>query len=292
MKAWNFYLALMSLILLVALISCTPPPDKVGQTPGSADDTQVAEEDTSATDETETPADLTDNGDPEMQESVGKMDEVTADAVEDELPADEGEPVEEEPAEEEPAEEEPEPVETAELTIDNIFTNYENWPPESITPDEVDFLRDLVIVMETTKGTIKLKVFPDAAPIHSANFVKLVRDGFYNGSVFHRVLYDFMSQAGMAADGSEVDYRLPAEIGLPHRAGTLAAARQADQVNPHRMSSGCQFYLVHTDTSGQHLNGQYSAFGQIIEGLDVNLELTITGRGEADVITRAYIETE
>lgn len=96
----------------------------------------------------------------------------------------------------------------------------------------------------------------DETPIHRDNFLKLVAEGYYNGTLFHRVIRDFMIQGGdpesvnapsdkMLGVGGP-DYTLQAEIcdGLFHRRGALAAARQGDEVNPERRSSGSQFYIV------------------------------------------------
>ena len=96
----------------------------------------------------------------------------------------------------------------------------------------------------------------DETPIHRDNFVKLVKEGYYDGTLFHRVMKDFMIQGGdpdskgaptgkMLGVGGP-DYTLEAEIkdGLFHKRGALAAARQGDEVNPERRSSGSQFYIV------------------------------------------------
>ena len=84
---------------------------------------------------------------------------------------------------------------------------------------------------------------------------------------------------------------------MPHVGGSLAAARTGETVNPERRSSGSQFYLVHTDTSANFLDGNYSVYGQIVEGLDVNLSLSVnydrTGpmkHTETDYIIRAWVE--
>ena len=157
------------------------------------------------------------------------------------------------------------------------------------------------IVLETTKGTIKLRLFPDRAPIHSANFVKLVQDGFYDGLIFHRIIPGFMSQGGdpEGTGSGGPGYQIPAEMGVPHEAGALAAARLGDQVNPERKSSGSQFYLCHDDTGCKHLDGNYSVYGKIVEGLEVNTSLTVTYDQsgpiegiEPDKIIKASIITE
>ena len=180
--------------------------------------------------------------------------------------------------------------------------------------------------MEACKGTVRVKIetrlgdivvrLYDATPLHRDNFVKLVKEGYYDGTLFHRVIKNFMIQGGdpdskgapadkfLGEDGS--DYSLDAEIrtGLYHKRGALAAAREGDDVNPERKSSGSQFYIVwgrtfsprqieyldeklkmeHPETGGlsemqqriygsqggtPHLDGQYTVFGEVEEGLDV-----------------------
>lgn len=110
--------------------------------------------------------------------------------------------------------------------------------------------------IETNFGNIVVKLYEDT-PLHRDNFVKLVEDGTYEGVLFHRVIKDFMIQAGdpesknAAKDAQlgsgDVGYTIPAEFVYPkhfHKKGALAAARQGDQVNPEKASSGCQFYIV------------------------------------------------
>lgn len=115
---------------------------------------------------------------------------------------------------------------------------------------------DVIVNIETTEGNIKAVLFGDT-PKHRDNFIKLAKDGFYNGVLFHRVINEFMVQTGDpnskdAPAGKRLGeggpgYTLDAEIVYPrhfHRRGALAAARQADAVNPERRSSGSQFYFV------------------------------------------------
>ncbi len=113
--------------------------------------------------------------------------------------------------------------------------------------------RDVELI--TTKGTIRLRFYDDT-PLHRDNFLKLARNHFYDGILFHRVIREFMIQAGdpkskTAADTARLgnggpSYTIPAEIRTAyfHRKGVLAAARTGDQVNPQRASSGSQFYIV------------------------------------------------
>ena len=111
------------------------------------------------------------------------------------------------------------------------------------------------VKIETTLGDITVRLY-DETPIHRDNFVKLVKEGYYDGTLFHRVIKDFMIQGGdpdskRAPAGKMLgvggpDYTLEAEIknNLYHKRGALAAARQGDEVNPERRSSGSQFYIV------------------------------------------------
>lgn len=115
---------------------------------------------------------------------------------------------------------------------------------------------DMLVDIKTTAGDIRVRLFGDT-PRHRDNFVKLVKEGYYDGVLFHRVIKEFMIQTGdpdsksakkgqMLGSGGP-GYQVDAEIVYPkhfHQRGALAAARQADQVNPERKSSGSQFYIV------------------------------------------------
>ena len=115
----------------------------------------------------------------------------------------------------------------------------------------------VIVKISTPKGDIRVRLY-DETPQHRDNFVKLVNEGFYNGTLFHRVIKGFMIQGGdpdsigapagkMLGTGGP-GYNVPAEIVYPqlfHKRGALAAARQSDEVNPERESSGSQFYLVY-----------------------------------------------
>lgn len=115
---------------------------------------------------------------------------------------------------------------------------------------------DVIVNISTTMGDIKVLLYGDT-PKHRDNFIKLVNEGFYNGTLFHRVINEFMVQAGDpeskgAPAGKRLGtggpgYNIEAEIVYPehfHKRGALAAARQGDNVNPERKSSGSQFYIV------------------------------------------------
>ena len=110
--------------------------------------------------------------------------------------------------------------------------------------------------IKTPEGDILVRLYDDT-PRHRDNFLKLAREGYYDGTLFHRVIKDFMIQGGdpdsrnapagkMLGTGGP-DYTLPAEIAYPqryHKRGALSAARLGDEVNPERESSGSQFYIV------------------------------------------------
>ena len=121
---------------------------------------------------------------------------------------------------------------------------------------DVNMEKETVLKIETSMGDIKVKLYNET-PKHRDNFIKLAKDGTYNGTLFHRVIKDFMVQAGdpesknapkgkMLGSG-DVGYTVPAEFVYPkyfHKKGALSAARQGDEVNPKKESSGCQFYIV------------------------------------------------
>lgn len=112
-----------------------------------------------------------------------------------------------------------------------------------------------LVRLETTLGNITVKLYNET-PGHRDNFIKLVKEGAYDSTLFHRVIRSFMVQAGdpeskhasdtATLDNGDVGYTLPAEFNptLFHKKGALAAARQGDDVNPEKASSGCQFYIV------------------------------------------------
>lgn len=123
--------------------------------------------------------------------------------------------------------------------------------------------------IETNTGTMIIEFYPEVAPLTVKQISTLVKEGFYDGVSFHRVLPNFMVQGGdptgTGSGGSELP-NIPAEFSKTahHKKGTLAMARTGD---PN--SANSQFYICHTDTSCKHLDGQYTVFGQVVEGLDV-----------------------
>jgi len=132
------------------------------------------------------------------------------------------------------------------------------------------------VVLETVLGDIVIRLKEADAPKTTANFKKLVSEKYYDGTYFHRVIPGFMIQGGdpnsknadAADDGlGGPGYTVPAEIKLPHLRGSVATARQGDQVNPAKESSGSQFFI---DVAPQPSldRGGYTVFGEVIQGMD------------------------
>ncbi|MEX5214107.1 MAG: peptidylprolyl isomerase [Nitrospiraceae bacterium] len=128
-------------------------------------------------------------------------------------------------------------------------------------------------LIKTKHGEIELKFFPDVAPNHVENFVKLAKSGFYNGTIFHRVIPGFMIQGGdpNTKDLSKKDtygmggpgYNVKAEFNeIPHKRGIVSMARSADPD-----SAGSQFFIVVEDS--RFLDRKYTAFGEVTKGIGV-----------------------
>lgn len=191
--------------------------------------------------------------------------------------------------------------------------------PAEVKLRKKDYKRDVELV--TDSGTMVIRL-SDATPLHRDNFLKLVKSGYYDGVLFHRVISQFMIQtgdpdskgapAGQPLGNGSPGYTIPAEFrpALFHRKGVIAAAREGDQVNPSKASSGSQFYIVQgkkfTDgamdtlerrrnivipadqrevykTIGgtPHLDQQYTVFGQLIRGEDVLDRIAATPTSKA-----------
>ncbi len=197
--------------------------------------------------------------------------------------------------------------------------------------DKNDRIGKTEVVIETDRGKITLRLFDDT-PVHRDNFIRLAKAGAYDGIIWHRVVKDMLIQSGdpklkargeaLTVDTSQMNYTLPAEIRYPryyHRAGALAAAREGNDVNPEKRSSGTQFYIVggtvytpgklaevhqlmqdadtlhkipalteaqkktYTTKGGAaHLDGEYTIFGQVVDGLEVVKYLTHTPTDEKE----------
>ncbi len=199
-----------------------------------------------------------------------------------------------------------------------------------------------LVIITTPYGDMKLELYNET-PGHRDNFIKLVQENYYNGTLFHRVIKDFMIQGGdPESKGASANkklgsggpgYTLPAEIDhrFIHKKGALSAARQGDNVNPMKESSGSQFYIVqgkvtdavvvlqmearrnsqyheheqwnYTDdqvntyaTIGgtPHLDGSYTVFGELVEGLEVldmiaNAPINKQNRPQSDIVMEMYL---
>jgi cyclophilin family peptidyl-prolyl cis-trans isomerase len=152
--------------------------------------------------------------------------------------------------------------------------------PMSVDPNQI---YEATIV--TSKGNIVAELYTDT-PESVNNFVTLAQNGFYDGLTFHRVEPGFVIQGGdpKGDGGGSPGYTIPAEINHNHSKGALAWARTSDEVNPERRSSGSQFYITLDETP--HLDGAYSVFGQVIEGMDVAEKIAV-----GDKIERIDIST-
>jgi len=180
---------------------------------------------------------------------------------------------------------------------------------------------ETMVLIETPYGNIKAKLY-NSTPQHRDNFIKLAKDGFYDGLLFHRVLPNFMIQggdpkskgapAGQRLGSGGPGYTIPAEIGAKHFRGALAAARTGGPSNPDMRSSGSQFYIVQNGISPNMnqiiaqnqssgviysqaeidyykqvggypgLDGGYTVFGQVIEGMDAVDKIAAVQRDAAD----------
>ena len=126
-------------------------------------------------------------------------------------------------------------------------------------------MSDLIATFATSRGSIRVQLYPDKTPLTAASFVNLARRGFYNGLSFHRVIPDFMIQGG-CPQGSGTGgpgYRFEDEVGtgLSHARGVLSMANAGPGTN------GSQFFITHVATPW--LDGKHTVFGTVIEGMDV-----------------------
>ncbi len=159
-------------------------------------------------------------------------------------------------------------------------------PPRPMSESEA---RTEVVVLETSMGNIVIQLNDVAAPRTCGNFRKLVSNGFYSHTIFHRVIPHFMIQGGDPNSRGEdrrtyglgdPGYTLPAEIGLKNVAGAVAMARLPDASNPQRASNGSQFYICVADCPS--LDDQYTVFGHVIRGMDTVKKIASAPRDKND----------
>ncbi len=141
----------------------------------------------------------------------------------------------------------------------------------------------ILIEMENGKN-IKLELYPEHAPVTVQNFIDLVNKGFYDGLIFHRVIRGFMIQGGcpQGRGTGGPGYSIKGEFAangvrneLRHTRGVVSMARSQDPD-----SAGSQFFIMHADAP--HLDGQYAAFGRVVEGMDTVDEIALAATGHGD----------
>ena len=161
-----------------------------------------------------------------------------------------------------------------------------------------------VVVLETSFGRIVIELDDISAPRTCGNFRKLVSDHYYDHTLFHRVIPNFVIQGGDPNSKSEdrtsygqgdPGYTLPAEIRLKHTVGAVAMARLPDSANPQRESNGSQFYICLAACPS--LDGQYTVFGHVIRGMDVANKIAGQARDQHDdplsrIEMEAHFETK
>jgi len=162
-----------------------------------------------------------------------------------------------------------------------------------VPPPQDTSTKDTLLLLSTSFGNMYMYMYK-GTPLHRANFHKLVSEGFYNETEFHRIIPGFMIQGGdpLSKDDNRSNdgtggpgYTIPAEINTSkytHITGAVAAARIGNQQNPQRASSGSQFYISVDGAGTAQLDGEYTVFGQVIKGVEVAQTIVQQPRGTAD----------
>ena len=163
--------------------------------------------------------------------------------------------------------------------------------PDTNPGPEVE--KEKIVRIKVKYGDIYIWLHKET-PLHRDNFLKLTSEGFFDSTTFHRAVPDFVIQGGdpNSRDENTADdgqggpgYQIDAEIDsrFPHVYGAVGAARQADNVNPQRKSSGSQFYIVVNKNGTPNLNGAYTVFGKVIKGMEVAELISKLPRNRFDV---------
>lgn len=173
------------------------------------------------------------------------------------------------------AEDKPSAPETTEQT-----TEKQKPADTTLAFDPASLPEEPIFQIHTTEGTITVLLYADT-PLHRDNFIRLASRHYYDSVLFHRVIYNFMIQTGDPLTKNPAnearfgtggpDYTIPAEFvaAHTHKKGALAAARMGDTANPRKESSGSQFYIVQNPEVCSHLDGEYTVFGETLDGFDV-----------------------
>ena len=149
--------------------------------------------------------------------------------------------------------------------VPNVVPESLDGPKKAKVKAQLEGAGDMIAVVKTNMGTFSFEFYPDDAPQTVASFIKLAKDGFYDGLIFHRIIGGFMIQGGdpTGTGTGGPGYTLKAEFNKHnHVLGTVAMARSA---SPD--SAGSQFYICLAPTP--HLDGEYTVFGQVVDGMDV-----------------------
>ncbi|MEE1964517.1 Peptidyl-prolyl cis-trans isomerase (rotamase)-cyclophilin family [Flagellimonas taeanensis] len=169
--------------------------------------------------------------------------------------------------ENDPSPEEPEEEQAFVLTEENAIDFFFNYAKE---------LKKNKVKLTTNMGSFTLELYDDV-PYHKANFIYLARKNYFDSTQFHRVVKDFIIQGGNSDDRKTSKkradigrYLLPPDTkkGHKHHRGTISMP-SSERDNPHKLASPYEFFIVVTDPGSYHLDGSYTPFGRVIEGMDV-----------------------
>jgi len=169
------------------------------------------------------------------------------------------------------------------IEVDSTAIEEEEEPFKLTEENAIDFFFDYAktlkrdkVKLTTTMGSFTVQLY-DNVPYHKANFIYLARQHYFDSTQFHRVVKDFIIQGGNSDDrrtarkrGKIGRYLLPpdAKKGHKHHRGTISMP-SSERDNPHKLASPYEFFIVVTDPGSYHLDGSYTPFGRVIEGMDV-----------------------
>ncbi len=186
---------------------------------------------------------------------------------------------------------------------DSTSNKYPKITEENLVPFLTEYGKEnpeTEILISTNHGDIKIELFTDT-PLHRANFVYLVKQGYFNDTYFHRVVPDFIIQGGSSDNASTShnrtilgkDYLLPAEITRNHGYGTVSGAKEYRE-NPNKKSAPFEFFIfLGPQSSTSHLNGNYTVFGKVTQGMEVVEKIAIEKADAGEwPLQNVYIKAE